>query len=477
MTKDYAILADTIAAFKGYIAPCGLSKAVDRLILNDPLSERIVQAAETLSIAYFNIGTLERRPAAALVPTAVEQQHRPCESDGELAHMSARQIAQEVQSGHLSPSDVAKSFYARAASSSELKAFISLDEDLLMRDARAIEAMLASGGERLPLAGVPFAVADVISVCGYPTTNGTKVVTTAPATADAALVQRLRRAGALLFGKTNVDELGYAATGLDCPYGRVRNPAAPSRIAGGSSCGSAAAVAAGLSPVALGTDTGGALRVPASCCGLVGLKPTIGAIDLAGYSMRSPTLDVVGPMARSVADTALAWEVMADRLAGSLLSATDRIGTFTFLKPANFFFDGLQDDVARWMMHALDVLAQAGCRSHTAAIPDIALAPAAHFMTVGPEATDAYLAFLEAHGHDLGEDLRARLEAGLFVQATDYLKAQRIRRHLLDQFFRAVEGADVMITPTLCVPPPLIDEQSVSIAAGASGLMGCTPVR
>jgi Amidase len=337
MTKDYATLADVIATFKGYTAPHGLSKAVDRLILNDASRERIAQAAETPSIAYLNIGELERGPAATSAPMAVEQQHSPRESDGELAQMSARQIAQEVQSGQLSPSDVARYFYARAAASPELKAFISLDEDLLMRDARAIEAMLASGGERLPFAGVPVAVADVIAVYGYPTTNGTKVVTTAPAIADAALVQRLRRAGALLFGKTNVDELGYAATGLHCPYGRVRNPAAPSRITGGSSCGSAAAVAASLSPVALGTDTGGALRVPASCCGIVGLKPTIGAIDLAGYSMRWPTLDVVGPMARSVADTVLAWEVMADRPPGSLLGATDRIGAFTFLKPANFF--------------------------------------------------------------------------------------------------------------------------------------------
>src|ERR1700722_13487010 len=381
MTKDYAALADAIAAFKGYTAPHGLSKAVDRLILNDPLRERLAQAAETPSIAYFAAEALERGPATTLAMVATQPQESLRGADGDIAGMSARQIAQEVQSGHLSPSDVAKHFYARAAAASELNAFISLDGDLLMRDARTVETMLVGDDKHLPLAGVPVAVADVIAVSGYPTTNGTKVVAAAPAIADASFVQRLRRAGALLFGKTNVDELGYAATGLHCPYGRVRNPAAISRITGGSSCGSAAAVAAGLSPVALGTDTGGALRVPASCCGLVGLKPTIGAMDLAGYSMRSPTLDVVGPIARSVADAALVWEVMADKPAGSLLGATDRIGRFTYLNPANFFFDGLQDDVAHWMTNALDVLARAGCRAHTAAIPDISLAPAVHFTT------------------------------------------------------------------------------------------------
>lgn len=472
MTRDYATLAETIAAFKGYTAPRGLSRAVDRLIVNDHNHHSIADAAEPRSVGYFDMAAVGRSNELTRSTFTGESQETSRGADGQLEQWSARQLAQAVGRGGVSATDIAKHFYRRATSASDLNAFISLDEDLLMRDARAVEAMLASGHQPLPLAGVPVAVADVIAVRGYPTTDGTKVVLAAPAAADADVVQRLRRAGALLFGKTNVDELGYAATGLHCPYGRVRNPAAPLRITGGSSCGSAAAVAAGLAPVALGTDTGGALRVPASCCGLVGLKPTIGAIDLSGYSMRSPTLDVVGPMTRSVADAVLMWEVMADRPPGSLLGTTDRIGPFTFLKPGNYFFDDLQDDVAHWVTHSLDALAQAGCRSRTASIPAMPLSPAAHFMTVGPEAADAYLAFLRAHGGSLGEDLRARLEAGLMVQATDYLKAQRIRKSLLDQFLQAAEGADVMITPTLCVPPPLVDEESVTVAARASGLMG-----
>lgn len=467
-TRDYAEFMRAVASFRGYPFPERLENCKQRLEMNDSLAEAIFLAPEMLAPQLF----LSPPPVATPDADASDAFRFQVRSDRELWTRSAGEIAALVSSRSLSPIDVANAFLDRARQQSGLNAFITLDRNRVLKDAEALAARLGRDRSAMPLAGVPVAVKDALLVRDYPLTNGTKVVEAAISTRDAAAVARLREAGAVVIGTTNLDELGYAATGLHGPFGRIVNPVVPHRIAGGSSGGSAAAVGAGLAPVALGTDTGGALRIPASCCGIVGLKPTHGAISNDGFLLRSPTLDSIGPMTRTVADCALVYEVLAGLPVGSTLGANPGNRRFRFRKLTDFFFDDLDDEVAMAVNNAVDLLLGAGCTAADSRIEDIELASAAHLMTVGPEAAEVHWRLLIDKGQLLGQDLRARLEAGQFVLAMDYIKAQRIRQHLRSKFLDALAGFDVMLMPTIKVLPPAIDESSIAVSARASGLMG-----
>ena len=380
-------------------------------------------------------------------------------------------IARRVNSGEVSAVDIAAEHLDRAESRRDLNAFITLDRNRVLTEAEAVAAAVKRGS-KLPLAGVPIAIKDAIAVKGYPMTCGTKVIDAPISEADAECVSRLRAAGAVIIGTTNLDELGYAATGLHAPFGRIINPKAPDRIAGGSSGGSAVAVAANLAAAALGTDTGGALRLPASCCGIVGLKPTHGAISSKGYAIRAPSLDSVGPMTRSVADCALVFEVLAGRPIGSMLGNSPGSTRIRVVKPTNYFFENVEEDDVAAVERAIGLFRSAGMSVADARLRDVEHSPAAHFITVAAEATEMFWDLLVRTGRHLGEDLRARLEVGQFILAADYIKAQRFRRHLREMFLEALADGDVLVTPTVQVLPPKVDESSVSVAAHASSLLG-----
>ena len=466
--RDYSELMRAVASFRGYPYPEQLEKCKQRLVMNDKLTEAIISAPEMMAQQLL----LSPPPVPTAEVDASDLFQFSARRDGEIWQHSAGEIAALVASRSLSPVDVANAFLARAEQRSDLNAFITLRREQVLKDAEELETKLRRGSSDLPLAGVPVAIKDALLVRGYPFTCGTKLIDPKVSTHDAEAVARLRNAGAVVIGTTNLDELGYAATGLHGPFGRIVNPAAPHRVPGGSSGGSAAAVAAGLAPVALGTDTGGALRIPASCCGIVGLKPTHGAISNDGFMLRSPTLDSIGPMTKTVADCALVYEVLAGLPIGSTLGARPGSKALRFAKPTNFFFEELDEEVAKAVGDAINLIAGAGCAVKDTHIDDIELSPAAHFMTVGPEAAEVHWRLLVEKGQMLGDDLRARLEAGQFVLAIDYIKAQRIRQHLREKCIESLAGCDVMVTPTLVVLPPEISGSDVAVAAKASGLLG-----
>lgn len=323
----------------------------------------------------------------------------------------------------------------------------------------------ATGGAG-PLAGRPILVKDCIDVAGQRTTNGAILRPDHVAVADAAVVERLRRAGAVLIGKAHLTEFCFGATGANAHYGDARNPWDPARITGGSSSGSAAAVAAGMVDMSIGTDTGGSIRVPAALCGVVGLRPTVGRISNRGVLDLSLTCDTVGPIGRTVADTALLFDAIAgydpvDPVSASfddtVLDTLDagvaglRIGL-----PTAFFFEDVAPDIVAAVRQAAAGLAAAGATLVDVPLPDpTALATHNAFRFVLADVADARRAEMRDHAELLGEQVRARIVLGQAMSGADYAGCIRAlwrwKRDLRTIF---ADHCDVLLTPTTPVVAP-----------------------
>ena len=303
----------------------------------------------------------------------------------------------------------------------------------------------------LPLAGVPIAVKDLMAVQGFVQTNGSGAMPRVSAERDAEAVRRLRNAGAIVVGVTNLHEYAYGITSDNPHFGAVVNPRAPERLPGGSSGGSAAAVAAGIVPIAVGTDTAGSIRIPAACCGVVGFKPTFDAIPRDGVQPLSASLDHVGPIAAGVADAAHAFAVMSGEPFRAL--APTRLAGLRIGIPRRHFFEPLADEVALGVARALARMTRDGAELVDVDIDGIETAAAIQFATLCSEATDA-LRHLLATPANLGADVRVRIEIGQCIPATWYVHAQRARAALAAAFDRALDSVDLLVTPTLRVTPP-----------------------
>jgi Asp-tRNA(Asn)/Glu-tRNA(Gln) amidotransferase A subunit family amidase len=230
----------------------------------------------------------------------------------ELASLDIVEAGRRLRKGAVRSTALTEACLARVGERNEtLRAFVSVDTAGAMRQAAQADAELTSGHDRGPLHGIPIALKDLLDQAGVPTTAGSHVASSEPAAADAVVTTRLRAAGAVIVGKTNLHEYAFGTTSEDSAFGAVRHPRDIARSAGGSSGGSAAAVLDGMAIAAVGTDTGGSVRIPSACCGLVGLKPTFGEVPVDGVVPLSTTLDHVGPIARTVADAAALHAVMA----------------------------------------------------------------------------------------------------------------------------------------------------------------------
>jgi aspartyl-tRNA(Asn)/glutamyl-tRNA(Gln) amidotransferase subunit A len=372
--------------------------------------------------------------------------------EADLAFASAAQIAREVRSKSIAPLEVADAVLVRIAQHRALNAFTCVRPEQVRADARALAERIARGEDPGPLAGVPVAVKDLMAVRGYPKTCGTRAIDATEAAHDADVVARLRGAGALIVGLANLHELAYGVTSANLHFGHVGNPAAPGHVPGGSSGGSGAAVAAGLAALAVGTDTGGSIRIPAACCGVVGFKPSYDAVSRAGVWALAWTLDHIGPLARSVADAALAFETMAGLPAGCI--GDQRVERPRLVRPAPFFFDELDDPVRTRIGAVLAQLAGAGAAIEERWVEGIEYAPATQFVTLCTEACQANWALLTERPEGLAPDVRLRLEVGQFIAGVDYVKAQRLRRWLRDNLVEALQEADAFVLPTLPVSLP-----------------------
>ena len=371
-------------------------------------------------------------------------------------------IARECREDPGRAADAAKASLAAARQQAGLNAFISLSDTPALDGAAAAAARRLREGAAMPLMGVPIAVKDLMQVAGFPQTNGSGGLKPPPALRDALAVARLREAGALVVGTTNLHELAYGITSENPHYGWVGNPRAAGYTAGGSSGGSAAAVAAGIVRLAVGTDTAGSIRIPAACCGVVGFKPTFDAISREGAQALGASLDHLGPIAASVADAALAYSIMsgqAERTVSAGALAGLRVGV-----PRNYFYDPLAEDVAQAVNHALARMQADGAILVPLDLPGVEHSAALQFATLCSEATDIHWRRLVDQPETLGDDVRVRLEIGQFFPAAWYTRAQRGRAALARMFDQAMQSVDVLVTPTLRIEPPRSGAGAVSIA-------------
>jgi len=347
------------------------------------------------------------------------------------------------------PRIAAVSAWAEAGRQGALRAFTRLPEQL---DA-------AGPGY---LSGVPFAVKDLIGVAGLPRSGGSHTGPTEPFPADAASVTAMKRQGAVFVGLANLHELAFGASSDNPVFGRVVNPAAPDRIPGGSSGGCAAAVAAGIVDVALATDTGGSIRIPAACCGVVGFKPSFDAVSRDGAIDMSASLDHIGPIGKTVMDCAQAFAALTHRPAFNGLPKRTleglRVGVL------GGFFQAPLDAPVRAALNDIQAAMRAdGATLHVVDIAGIELAAAIQFMTISTEAATSQAERLRDDGERLGADVRVRLEMASLLPGHWFLKAQRMRRELVAAIRTLYESCDILLCPTMRSPAPPVGAAVVDI--------------
>lgn len=336
-----------------------------------------------------------------------------------------------------------------------LNAFITITEDLALGQARKADEELARGRDRGPLHGIPYALKDNFDTAGIPTTCGSRILADRIPDRDCETYSKLRAAGAVLMGKTGMHEFAYGITSSNSSFGDIRNPHDPARIPGGSSGGSGVAVAADMVFFAMGTDTGGSIRVPASYCGCVGFKPAYGRLSLDGVFPLGYSLDTAGPLTRTVRDAEIVMNALGDFAAPATPRAV-RIGV-----PENFFNERVAPAVAAAYGDALRHAEQQGCRLIPLAVPDPTGLNAIGRLILLSEASAALQRFLTRR-EDFGPDVLVLVEQGRLISATDYIDAQRLRRVFQKQWSQLREQVDVVFAPTIPVQAPLIGQTEVS---------------
>ena len=400
----------------------------------------------------------------------------------ELVHAPLVDVAALIAEGHASSLEVTEGLLARIEETEPaVNAYIDVLADSARGAARAADAALASGHRLGPLHGVPVSVKDIFDVAGTVNSGGGRLAGDRTAPADAPAVARLRAAGAVIVGKTNLHEYAYDYTTENPHYGATRNPWHPMHMAGGSSGGSAAAVACGSAVLALGTDTGGSIRVPSSFCGTVGIKPTYGRVSRRGVLPLAWSLDHAGPIGRTVRDVALALEVMAGYDAQDAASADlpvpamtgDGEGDLSGVRlgvPVNHFFDGIQPGVLSAVRAAIDALAEMGATVVEVAIPAVEHTVAAWLTILLAEAAAIHERDLWSRPELYGEDVRLYLEQGALIPAASYLRAQRVRAEIVAAFRRAMAGVDVLATPATAMTAPELGTSELELGGAREEL-------
>ena len=350
--------------------------------------------------------------------------------------------------------------------------FITLTPELAMEQALAADRARQQGQSLGPLHGVPITVKDNIDTAGILTTAGAKVLKDRVPSENATAVDKVFAAGAVMLGKTNLHEMALGGTSTNPHYGAVRNPWDPSRIPGGSSGGSAAAQSLQIGYASLGTDSAGSVRMPASLCGLVGLKQTHGIVSLKGcVPTGTRSTDHIGPMTRTVADSALMLSVMQGYDPGDPDSTPrmpdpypplDNLQGLTVGIPETYFWEELDPEVEAVCRRTVDIMQAAGAQLVPVALETLDLMPLGRLISA-PEWLMFHEPYLQSQPEDYGEDIRYRLMMGRYMLATDYVRAARARRLFVEDFSQALRQVDVMVMPTMSIPAHTIGATTVSI--------------
>jgi len=387
-------------------------------------------------------------------------------------HLGAAALAERVRAGDISAADLSEAYLARVAVlDPRLNAFTELTAERARAEARLVDAQLQVGKDPGPLAGVPFAVKNLMDIQGFSTLAGSRINRDhPPADADATLIQRLRAAGAVLFGALNMGEYAYDFTGENIHYGPSRNPHDPERMPGGSSGGSGTAVGAGMVPLALGSDTNGSIRVPASLCGIFGLKPTFGGLSRAGSFPFCASLDHLGPFGRATRDLALAFDAMQGPdpldpvcssalprpVSGELERGTEGLRIAVL---GEYFEQGAMPEALAAVARVADTLAV----TRRVNLPEPARARAAAYVITASEAANLHRERLRTRPGDFDPAVRDRLLAAALMPGHWYLQAQRFRRWYHRAVLKVFEEVDVLIAPATPCTAPAIGQQTMLI--------------
>jgi aspartyl-tRNA(Asn)/glutamyl-tRNA(Gln) amidotransferase subunit A len=382
------------------------------------------------------------------------------------------ELAERLRCRDVSPVDMVEAALVRIEHAEPVvNAFITVSADAARVAARDAEREIAAGHYRGPLHGVPVGVKDLCETAGTATTAGSRFLAGWIPERDATVVRKLRDAGAIIVGKLNLHEFAFGVTGINPHVGAARNPWDPERITGGSSSGSAAAVAAGECFAALGSDTGCSIRAPASLCGIVGLKPTHGRVSLCGVLPLAPSLDHVGPLARSVRDAAVMLQTIAGHDADDLWSADVPVGDYLahldagvrplrIGLPSTYTLEGCEPDVLRAMSEASDVFRSLGARCVEVDTGCLADWWRANMTVILGEAAAVHRERWETDPSRFGADVRARLDVAMGLSASEYVRAaelrDRLRRGMADEAL--FSEADVLIMPATPIVAPRISE-------------------
>ncbi len=390
------------------------------------------------------------------------------------------ELARMIATKAVSPVEVVRAHLDRiAALDRGLRSFITVCADAALDAARTAEAVLMAGRPVGPLHGVPYALKDLYDTAGVRTTGGSRIFADRVPTADATVVRRLAEAGAIVLGKLNMVEFAYGPEGLNAHYGHARNPwdAATHRMAGGSSSGSGVAVAAGLAPGALGSDTGGSIRIPASLCGITGLKPTYGRVSRAGVLPLAWSMDHVGPMTRTVADSALMLGAMAGYdpadpstsvlpVPNYLAALTGDVKGLRVGLLRSFFLDGAAPAVRAAVEAAAATLAAVGAVVDEVKLERVGLAGAGSLAVVGVEALAYHAELLRTRAAEYDPDVARRLRVSAFIGGVHYVRAQQVRALVRDEVDAALARRDVLLAPSTPIVAPAVDERQATLGDG-----------
>jgi len=404
-------------------------------------------------------------------------------------------VRDALRAKEISARELARDFFARIENRNrQLNAFLALSIERAYAQADRIDAIIAEGDALPPLAGVPIAVKDVISTRDVPATCGSKILESYNPPYDATAIERLERAGAVILGKTNCDEFAMGSSNENSAYGPVRNPVALDRVPGGSSGGSAAAVAAGLAVAALGTDTGGSIRQPGACCGIPGMMPTYGRVSRYGLIAFASSLDRIGPLTQNVTDAATMMSAIAGHDANDSTSAALPVPDYAaelekpvqglrIGVPEDYFGEGLDQEVREKVLAGIALLEKLGCRRIPLQMPHTDYAIATYYIVATAEASSNLARYdgvrfgLRIPGATLGEmyrktrergfgpEVKRRIMLGTYVLSAGYydayyLRAQKVRSLIARDFADAFQKVDVIITPTAPTPAFRLGEKT-----------------
>jgi len=388
------------------------------------------------------------------------------EDDLSILKLDIASLSKAYREKEISPLEVTRCLLNRIEKvNPKVNAFVTLLEEDAIEAAAQAEKDIQSGNVKGPLHGIPIGLKDIIYTAGVRTTMGSSIYQDFIPDHDATVVEKLKEAGAILLGKVNTHEFAYGATGDRSYFGAVRNPHNLSKVPGGSSSGSGAAVSAGLCYAALGTDTGGSIRHPASFCGIVGMKPTFGRVSKYGVFPLAWTLDHVGPLTRTIRDNAIMLNTLIGYDPKDPYSSKKTVEDFTRrleqgIKgttigiPRGYYYENAESDVLARVEEAIQVFERLGAKIKEVDLPHMKEIAMAHQVTIRSEAYTVHQRTVLEHADELDDEVRERILTGKDITAVQYIQAQQTKLQGIEEFNRVLVEADILLTPTVPLVAP-----------------------